>query len=233
MKENKNQLIYYIYRLQTINKYNKKQQLLGYPNRSVSTFLYTRLLLSSILFLIVFILTDFNVLITIITTVIFYYLFAYFSYDYQIAKRARNMEKEAIYFFEVLNLSIESGKNLMDAIKVTVNHIDGDLSSEFKQTLRELKYGKSFHDAFTDLKNRIPSETIENVILNIMEAYTSGGDITSTLRKQVDFIQNKRLMDIKAKINQIPIKISVVSVFLFIPLVLLLLLAPVILEYFG
>lgn len=233
MKENKNELIYYIYRLKTINKYIQKQKLLGYSNRSVNTFLYARLLLSSILFLIAFILSDFNILITILLTSLFYYLFSYFSYDYQISKRTRKLEKEAIYFFEILTLSIESGKNLIDAIKVTVNNIDGDLSNEFKKTLKELDHGKSFHEAFSDLKNRIPSEMIENVIMNIIETYSNGGNIISILRKQVDFIQNKRLMDIKTKINQMPIKISVVSVFLFIPLVLLLMLAPVILEYFG
>ena len=232
MKE-KNEFIYYIYRLKTIEKYNKKQKLLGYPDRSVSIFLYTRLLLSIILFLIMMVITDFNILITGIIVVLFYYLFSYFSYDYQIEKRAKSLEKDAIYFFEILTLSIESGKNLVDAIKVTVNNVDSELANEFKKTLKELEYGKSFHDSFMDLKNRIPSDIIENVILNIIEAYVSGGDITTTLRKQVAFIQNKRIMDIKAKINQIPIKISVVSVFLFIPLVLLLILAPVILEYFG
>lgn len=233
MKEDKNELIYHIYRLKTIDKYNKKQKLLGYSDRSVSTFLYTRLLLSFLLFLIMFVLTDFNVLISLIITIVFYNLFSYFSYDYKIDKRAKSLEKDAIYFLEVLALSIESGKNLVDAIKVTVNNVDSELSKEFKKTLSELEYGKGFKDAFIDLKNRIPSDIIENVILNIVEVYTSGGDITMTLRKQIDFIQNKRVMDIKAYINQIPIKISIVSVFLFIPLVLLLVLAPVILEYFG
>lgn len=231
--KNKNEFIYYIYRLKTIEKYNKKQKLLGYSDRSVSTFLYSRLLLSFLLFLIMLVLTDFNILITIIMVALFYYLFSYFSYDYQIEQRAKSLEKDAIYFFEILALSIESGKNLIDSIKVTVNNIDSELSKEFKKTLKELEYGKGFHDSFMDLKNRIPSDIIENVILNIIEAYTSGGDVTTTLRKQIVFIQNKRVMDIKAKINQIPIKISVVSVFLFIPLILLLVLAPVILEYFG
>lgn len=233
MKKNKNELIYYIYRLKTIDKYNKKQKLLGYPNRSVNNFLYTRLLLSILLFLITLILTDFNILITIIVTILFYNLFAYYSYDYQIEKRARNLEKDSIYFFEVLSLSIESGKNLIDSIKITIKNTDNELSKEFEKTIKELEYGKSFHDSFMDLKNRIPSDAIQNVILNIIEAYVSGGNITSTLRKQIDFIQNKRIMDIKARINQMPIKISVISVFLFIPLVLLLILAPVILEYFG
>jgi len=229
----KNDFIYYIYRLKTIDKYKNKQKLLGYSDRNINTFLYNRLLISIIVFLITLIILNFNIIITSIITIVFYNLFSYYSYDYQISKRAKNLEKDAIYFFEILTLSIESGKNLIESMKVTIKNIDNELSNEFKTTLKELEYGKSFHDSFTDLKNRIPSDNIQNVILNIIEAYTSGGNITSTLRKQINFIQNKRVMDIKSKINQIPIKISVVSVFLFIPLILLIVLAPVILEYFG
>ena len=233
MKDNKFELMYYIYRLKTINKYNRKEKMLGYSNRDASIFLLIRLILSIIVFLLLLIITNFNILITVIITLLFYNLYAYFSYDYKINKRTSLLEKEAIYFFEILNLSIKSGKNLIDSIKVTVKNIDSDLSYEFAKTLQELEYGKSFHDSFMDLKERIPSDIIQNVILNIIEVYVSGGDITTTLSKQVDFIRNKRVMDIKAVINQIPIKISIVSVFLFIPLVLLLVLAPVILEYFG
>lgn len=232
MKE-KNELIYYIYRLKTINKYNNKQKLLGYPNRSANTFLYNRLLLSIIIFLITLIISDFNIFITAIITILFYFGFTYLSYDYQIQKRAINLEKDAIYFFEVLALSLESGKNLIDSIKVTTENIDSNLSNEFKKTLKELEYGKSFHDSFIDLKNRIPSDIIQNVILNIIEAYSNGSNIISTLKKQIDYIEHKRISDIKTKINQIPIKISVVSVFLFIPLILLLILSPIILEYFS
>ena len=130
------------------------------------------------------------------------------------------------------SLSLESGKNLIQALEVSVNNVEGDLSLEFKRTLQEIEYGKSFNDAFQSLKKRIPSDNIQNIILNITDSYTSGGNINNTLKRQIKFIRDKRIMDIKAKINQMPIKISVVSVFVFIPLILLMILAPVILEYF-
>ena len=233
MKENKNELIRYIYRPKTIDKYNKKQKLLGFSNRNVNSFLYNRILLSFILFFILLALTNFNILISLIVTSLFYYLFSYFSYDYQINKRSKKLERDATDFFEILILSLESGNNLVNSLKITTENIENELSREFKISLKELEYGKSFHDAFSDLKNRIPSDTVQNIILSIIDSYTSGGNIIEILKNQIDFIQNKRMMDIKGTINKIPIKISVVSVFLFIPLVLLLILAPVLLEYFG
>jgi len=223
-----------IYLRQTISKYTKKARLLGYKDiKVVFSFLNARLLISLLLFGYFFIVSDLNYIVAPTIAILFYVGFGYYMFDYRIQKRAKDLEKDAIYFFEVLTLTLESGKSLVQGLKLTVTNVDSELSKEFASTIKEMDYGKSFHDAFTDLRVRIPSDIIQNVILNIIEAYSSGGDITSTLRKQVDYIQNKRVMDIKTVINKIPIKISVVSVFLFIPLVLLLILAPIILEYFG
>ena len=155
----------------------------------------------------------------------------YVVFDYRIKQREKELEHDAIYFFEVLEVTLASGKNLIESLKVTTNNIDSQLSKEFQKTLQEIEYGKSFHDAFSNLRKRIPSDAIQNVILNLMETYTSGGMIIDTLSKQISFIGNKRVMDLKKKMNEIPIKVSVVSVFLLIPLVLLLILSPVILEY--
>lgn len=222
-----------IYRNKTISKYLEKDKLLGSNDiNKVINFLNTRNIISLILFCLVFVLSSWDLVISLIVTLIFYYLYGYFYYDYKIKIREKNLEHEAIYFFEILSLTIESGKNLIQGIEIATNHTSGDLKDEFSKTLKEMKYGKSFNEAFTDLRKRIPSDIIENVILNIIEAYNSGSDISKTLLKQTAFIRNKRVMDIKTQINKIPVKISIVSVFLFIPLILLLILAPVILEYF-
>ena len=55
----------------------------------------------------------------------------------------------------------------------------------------------------------------------------------SYLEKDIELLNNKRIYNIKTYINKLPIKISVISVFLLIPLMLLLILSPIILEYFG
>lgn len=233
MKENNYRLSRRFYSVKTIQSYMEKEKMLGCQSiDSVIHFLNIRLFLSILLFIYLLIILEVSVILTVLFTILFYQGFSYFIFDFQIKQREKILEKEAIYFFEVLELSLASGKNLIQSFKVTTSSIDNHLSNEFKKVLKEIDYGKSFYDAFTDLRKRIPSDSIQNVILNIVEAYTSGGMITKTLSEQIDFIRNKRVMEIKKEMNQIPIKVSVVSVFLFIPLVLLLVLSPVILEYF-
>lgn len=222
-----------IYSVKTLSNYMNKAKMLGYKDlKVVISFLNARLLIEFLLVGYFLVFSSLNNIIALLVIVLLHYGFSYYMFDYRIERRAKNLEKDAIYFFEVLTLSLDAGKSLVQGLKLTVDNVDNELSNEFMASIREMDYGKSFHDSLTDLRMRMPSDIIQNVILNIMEAYESGVDITKTLRKQVDYIQNKRVMDIKAVINQMPIKISVVSVFLFIPLVLLLILAPVILEYF-
>ena len=50
---------------------------------------------------------------------------------------------------------------------------------------------------------------------------------------QIDFLRDKQMLSIREKINQIPNKISVISVLLMVPLMLLLILGPLVVEYLG
>ena len=71
------------------------------------------------------------------------------------------LENEAIQFFEVLTLSIDTGRNLSGGLEVTTNNVSGELSREFKETLREVTFGKSLIEAVNDMQERIPSESID------------------------------------------------------------------------
>lgn len=232
MKEDRKELAKRIHQKRVLDKYEKKMVFLGLSNIDiVYQFLNIRLLVSIFLFIFILLFYNWGLILAPIITGLFYYGFSYLVFDAPIRKRKMKLEREAIYFFEVLTLSLESGKNLLQAIEVTSKNVEGELSKEFEKTFKEVKYGKSFHESFHKLRKRIPSDTIDNILLNIIEANSSGIDITTTLKQQVSYIRNKRVMDMKATMNKIPIKISVVSVILFIPLIMLMVLSPVIIEY--
>ena len=78
---------------------------------------------------------------------------------------------------------------------------------------------------------RIPSLTINNIILNMEQSNLFGNSIIETMYNQLDFLKDKQVMDIKAQINKIPNKISIFSVIFFIPLILLIVLGPVLVNF--
>ena len=116
-------------------------------------------------------------------------------------------------------------------LEVTTSNVSGELSREFKETLREVTFGKSLVEAVNDMQERIPSESINNIILSLNQANFYGNNVIDNLYQQVDYLREKRKMEVKAKISKLPIKISVISVLFFVPLMLLIIISPILLSY--
>ena len=165
--------------------------------------------------------------------IIYYFLFEKILLDNKIKHRSKKLDNEAIYFFEVLTLSLQTGRNLAEAISMTTSSIDSELSDEFKEALRETKYGKSLTESLSDMQKYIPSDNINNIILTLTQANMYGSSIIDTMQNQVDYLREKRIMEVKSAISKIPTKISVISVFFFLPLILLIILGPILLNYLG
>ena len=78
-----------------------------------------------------------------------------------------------------------------------------------------------------------PSETVNNIILNIVQTNIFGNSILDTMYNQIEFLRDKQILQIKEKINKIPNKVSIISVIFIVPLILLLILGPFVIEFLG
>lgn len=231
MKEKK-LFINRIYRAKDIEKIDAKINQFGVSKKfTTEYFMNFRLYSSLIVFVTLFIFMDYGALLAPIITVLWYILVGYFMIDKQLKKRERKLDGEAYYYFEVLTLALESGRNLENAIKMACKYIDSEISDEFKETLKQVNFGKSLTEALSLMSLRIPSLTINNIILNMEQSNLFGNSIIETMYNQLDFLKDKQIMDIKAQINKIPNKISIFSVLFFIPLILLIILGPVLIEF--
>ncbi len=221
-----------IYLSSTIKRIESKVKLLGNNNKiGIEEFLNVRLILTIIIFGIGLISFKYGYILAPLMALVFYVGFEYIVYDYNIKKRGKRLEKEALFFFEVLVLTLEGGRNLKHALDLTVENINSDIALEFKGMLEEVRLGKSINEALESLKKRIPSEAINNAILNMIQANTYGTNIIDSMYNQIDFLRDKQLLDVKAQIAKLPTKISIISVLFFIPIMFLIILAPVLLNY--
>ena len=227
----KNNLIIKIYQDKTINKITKKVKLLGVDCKyDVIDLLNKRVISSLALFFIILIFSSKGYIYGPIITIIYYFGIEYLFLDYKIKQRASKLDYEALYFFEVLALTLESGRNLKASLEMTADSIDNSLSREFKKCINEVNLGKSLTEALNDMKERIPSQTINNVILNITQSNIFGNSIVDSLYNQIDYLRENKVLEVKAKISKLPVKISAISVIFFIPIMLLIILSPVILN---
>lgn len=223
--------IYSNYSLSNIK--NRMKQLGKEDEKEVLKFLNIRLFTSIIIFFMILYFLNWGYILSPIVVVLYYIFLPNIVIDSKIKKRKAKLENEAMYFFEVLSLSLESGNNLYNAIKVTSDNIDSELSNEFKKMIIDMEYSKGFDEAINDMKSRIPSDTINNILLNIRESNMFGNSIIGTLKNQLDYLRETKILETRAYISKIPLKISVISVVFFIPLLLLLILGPVLINYIG
>lgn len=217
-----------IYRVKDIENIQNKINQLGLDNKKFdsTTFLTMRMLTTILLAIILFIFYYSKYFMIPFIIILYYNLFYYIFITLPLNKRIKKLDRDALAFFEVLTLSLESGKNLENSLELTCSNIDNELSNEFKKSLFEMKFGKSLMESLEALKKRIPSETINNIILNITQTSVFGSSIIDTMNQQVEYLREKQIMEVKAQINKIPNKVSIISVIFIIPLILLIILGP-------
>ena len=219
-----------IYTKKTIERINKKNALLGISyNYDINSLLCSHLLISIVIFVISFIIKN-DLLISLIITIGYFALFEYVFFDLRLKKRERLLEKESAFYFQILALTLEAGNNLKGAIELTSSTIDNTLSREFRRVIEDTELGKSLTESLNDLKLRIPSDTVNNIILNLLESNIYGNNMIESLNNQLDYLNDKLLLETKGRINKMPVKISIVSVLVFVPLILIIILGPIIIN---
>lgn len=221
-----------IYRKKTMENISKKCKMLGVNSKlNPVKFMNIRVILTFVTFLGFFIFSSKGYIYAPLLSVLVYFGIEY-CLDLKIKKRAEKLNYEAIFYFQVLVLTLESGKSLEGGIRLTCKSIDSEISDEFKKTLEEIKLGKSLVESLESMKKRIPSEEINTVLLNVTQSTIFGNNVIESLNNQIEYLRDKKMLNIKGKINKMPMKISVISVVFIIPIVLLLVLGPVIVNFF-
>lgn len=226
-------LIERLYSADEIKKIDEKINKLNNSKMDLVYFLTLRLISTIVLFFLLLLKLKLGYIIAPVVAIVYYFLYEKFFLDSKLKKREKKLDKEALVFFEILTLTLESGKNLQNALEVTVDNVDSELSDEFKRTLFEVKFGKSLLEALNDTKKRIPSETINNIILNMTQTNIFGTNIIDTMYSQVEFLREKQVLSIREEINKLPNKISILSVLFIIPIILLMVLGPFVISYLG
>ena len=229
----KNKFIRKIYPEKSLKRIQSKLDMLGDIKYDAVDFMNVRVITTAILFILIIYKNSFGYIFAPFISLLYYIVFYYVGIVIPLNKRSKKIDREALYFFEILTLTLESGRNLERSLIVTVDNVNSELSDEFARTLAETHYGKTLIEALKDMKKRIPSETVNNIILNMTQTSIFGCSIVDTLYSQVDFLRDKQSLEIKGQINKIPNKISIVSVIFVVPLILVLILGPFLLTYLS
>ena len=125
-KNNKNlNLAYKIYSEESIKKYQKKIDLLGYKDSyDAVIFLNIRFLTTILIFFVILYISKLGYIIAPVISIIYFNVLPRIVIDRKVSERADRLDNDAMYFFEVLTLSLETGRNLKTALEITSESID-------------------------------------------------------------------------------------------------------------
>lgn len=150
----------------------------------------------------------------------------------KITNRTKLIEKGMSDFFDLVNVSVEAGTGLDNAIMKVSKEIKGPLSDEFLEALNDMKLGKTKKEAFTHLKEKIEVESFKNVMSSIIHAEQMGVSISKTLKEQTISIREQQLEKGKEKAMKAPVKMLIPLVLFIFPTLFIILIGPVVLQYF-
>lgn len=202
-------------------KLQKKIEYMGL-NFNYKIFNIMRIIGSLILFIFLLFFIDYGYIVAPIATIAYYVFVEYVILDLGIKRRIKTLEEDALEFIPVFMISLKSGRNIKNAISISTEIVNNDLSLEFKKVLNNVQLGKSLDESLNILKSRMPSEILNNIIISIMEANRLGNNINESVNIQLDYIREKKNKGIINKYKMIPLKLAIFSiVFVFIVLLLL------------
>ncbi|MGB2963992.1 MAG: type II secretion system F family protein [Anaerolineales bacterium] len=155
----------------------------------------------------------------------------YFYLKWRFRKREYAVARNLPDFLDMLSLTMEAGLGFMTALERVSMNSTGIFYLEIQRVLVLINLGYSRREALRELVRRLPSSDLSHLVESINLAEQLGTSLTRTLRIQTNLLRWRRRQRAEVKAHTISIRIIPALVFFFLPSLLLVYLAPPILNF--
>lgn len=174
-----NKLSNVLNRFNTIYRYSGKyDKYISFEERVAkdgTDFVAIKLILG-LVFLILSIGINLNVIVQLIYFIVGFYLIDLPLFLIYKSKEKR-IENELLNAIIVMNNSFKAGASIIQAIDIVKNDLDGPISDEFKKIANDLKFGLSIEDAFDRFYKRINLDEVKYISSSLSLLKQTGGNI--------------------------------------------------------
>lgn len=150
--------------------------------------------------------------------------------QYRIRVRKKEVERSLPEFLDMLTLNIEVGISFIPALKRIHSGITGVLKDEVGRALIQMELGFSRQEVLGGLAKRIPSSDVANSMEAILLSERLGTSLARTIKVQSNMLRSRRHQRAEVQARTAPIRIIPALVFFFLPGLLLIYLAPPIIN---
>lgn len=164
-------------------------------------------------------------------TFLVFFTLPYIYLQRQIRVRRAAIERSLPDFLDMLTLTIEAGLGLVPAIQRVAAGLQGPLGEELNRSLLQIELGYSQKEALGGFAKRVPSGDVEGFVEAILLAERLGTSLARTMRIQSNLLRTRRRQRAEVQAQTAPIRIIPALVFFFLPSLLLIYLAPPIINF--
>lgn len=144
--------------------------------------------------------------------------------------RKNAVERSLPDYLDMLTLHLEAGVGFLPALRSINRVAAGDLRDEVGRALIQMELGFSKREALEELTRRLPSPDLAHVVEAILLSERLGTSLARTIRVQANLMRTHRRQRAEAKARTAPVRIIPALVFFFLPGLLLIYLAPPIIN---
>lgn len=186
---------------------------------SPKVFIYMRLIFCLILFcLLLFI--DYGYILAPLVSIFYYFGMEYIVLDIAVKKRKILLEKNALSYFPIFMMGLKKYNNIKKSLNTCNEIIDNELALEFRSVINKINFGRSVSEALCEMKSRIPSKYICNIIDCMIKF--DNNDIFNIIELQLELIDKKNNYRLINKLCLIPYKIATLSILFFLLVLIIL-----------
>ncbi len=109
------------------------------------------------------------------------------------AKRLMEIKRRMPFLLDLLTLLMEAGATFLRALEEAVGEFHGHpVAEEFGRVLADMNLGKTRHEAFRALRERLADDEITSIVGSILQGEQLGTPLARVFRTQADVLRLKR-----------------------------------------
>lgn len=156
----------------------------------------------------------------------------YLYLHWRIRRRTRTIAKSLPDFMDLLTFTVQAGLGFTPALQRVCARYPGPLGEDLRRVLVQLELGFSRAEALDEFVRRSSSPEIKNFVEAVKLTEQLGTSLARTLGIQAKMMRLTRRQRAQAAAQTAPIRIIPALVFFFLPSLLLIYLAPPIINFF-
>jgi tight adherence protein C len=145
-------------------------------------------------------------------------------------RRSQRIDAELPHFVDQLAIAVEAGMSFDAALSYLLEASDGPLADEMRRVLTELRVGESRRAAMRSLAERVGNDSVTAFANAVIASDQLGAPLGGILHSQAADLRHRRQMHAEERAQKAPVKMLVPMAIFFLPVILVIILAP---AFFG